>query len=116
MLPLQKAAVVWHVLPVFPVHGPLPAHHLLSAFPATEWETAGESPLVQTQSFPPRCCMLHASIFSQAGHPFPSPPAGELGDGVWTNTGQCCSACSRSFCFVGLFRGVRALELVLLKS
>lgn len=55
-LALDKVRVVWHVLPVFPVHGPLLAHHLLFAFPAIKLETAGKPPLVQIQSFAV-CCM-----------------------------------------------------------
>lgn len=77
VLALHKVAVVWHMPPMFQGHGSLPAHHLLSAFPAIKLETAGKSPLVQIRSFPPYCCVLHASTVSQTDHPFPSPPAGE---------------------------------------
>lgn len=101
--------VVWHVLPVA-------AHHLLFAFPAIKLETAGKSPLVQVQGFPPCCCTLHTSVVSQAELLFPSPPAGELGGDAWTSMGQCCSVWSYNFWFVGLFRGTCALKLLLLKG
>lgn len=64
MLALHKVAVVRHVLPVFPMHGLLPAHHLLSAFPAIKLETAGKWPLVQIQSFPPNCCVASKYCFT----------------------------------------------------